>query len=287
MTVKGIKIILLLVVIEHSCSDNNNDSDCNPYPCYSNSSTTYKNSDCCEHINGTMEATHFRLPVREGKMEDKELLSDLQDISDSSGTGEEEEEGEENEEEESSSQSEGEEEGESGSESKGPEHSGDMVLEGRRFLPDMVLEGRRFLPERMMERTIILPDSDSCLDISPTDSKIPQGFTAMWNISAKSAEFLKGLIVTSVMPSFYILVILISLPLNAFALVTFTCRIKVKKPSVIYMSHLACVDLFFTLLLPLKIHYQLNASDWVFGEVACRVVCSLLLTTATCTAPYF
>ncbi|XP_051761199.1 proteinase-activated receptor 1-like isoform X2 [Ctenopharyngodon idella] len=106
------------------------------------------------------------------------------------------------------------------------------------------------------------------------------------HISFKSAVFLKGLMVTHIMPSFYIFVILISLPLNALALVTFTCRIKVKKPAVIYMSHLACVDLFFTLLLPLKIHYQLNASDWVFGEVACRVLsaayycymyCSILL----------
>ncbi|XP_073727582.1 proteinase-activated receptor 1-like [Misgurnus anguillicaudatus] len=88
------------------------------------------------------------------------------------------------------------------------------------------------------------------------------------------------------MPSFYILLFLISLPLNALALVTFTCRIKAKKPAVIYMSNLACVDLLFTLLLPLKIHYHLNGSDWVFGEVACRVLsaafycymyCSILL----------
>ncbi|XP_077078209.1 uncharacterized protein LOC143731290 isoform X2 [Siphateles boraxobius] len=80
--------------------------------------------------------------MREGKIEDEDLLSDLQDIGDSerktitpelsslgSGTEEEEEEGEKNEEEESSSQSEGEEEGESGSESEGPEHSG--VQEGK------------------------------------------------------------------------------------------------------------------------------------------------------------
>ncbi|XP_073680922.1 proteinase-activated receptor 1-like [Garra rufa] len=54
----------------------------------------------------------------------------------------------------------------------------------------------------------------------------------------------------------------------------------------IYMSHLACVDLLFTLLLPLKIHYHVNTSDWVFGEAACRVLsaayycymyCSILL----------
>ncbi|XP_016126841.1 proteinase-activated receptor 1-like [Sinocyclocheilus grahami] len=95
-----------------------------------------------------------------------------------------------------------------------------------------------------------------------------------------------GLMVTRVMPSIYILVILLSLPLNALALVTFTCKIRKKKPAVIYMSHLVCVDLLFTLLLPLKIHYQLNASDWVFGEAACRLLsatyycnmyCSILL----------
>ncbi|XP_001334308.2 proteinase-activated receptor 1-like [Danio rerio] len=106
------------------------------------------------------------------------------------------------------------------------------------------------------------------------------------HISDQAVEFLKGPLVTRFMPSFYIIIILISLPLNALALVTFTCRIREKKPAVIYMSHLACVDLLFALLLPLKIHYQLNASDWLFGEAACRVLtaayycymyCSILL----------
>ncbi|XP_056303199.1 proteinase-activated receptor 1 isoform X3 [Danio aesculapii] len=107
-----------------------------------------------------------------------------------------------------------------------------------------------------------------------------------FSISRDAVEFLKGLTATRFMPSFYIIIILISLPLNALALVTFTCRIREKKPAVIYMSHLACVDLLFALLLPLKIHYQLNASDWLFGEAACRVLtaayycymyCSILL----------
>ncbi|XP_050948649.1 proteinase-activated receptor 1-like [Labeo rohita] len=96
----------------------------------------------------------------------------------------------------------------------------------------------------------------------------------------------KGLMVTRIMPSISIIVILLSLPLNGLALVTFTCRIREKKPAVIYMSHLACVDLLFALLLPMKIHYQLNGTDWVFGEAACRLLsaayycnmyCSILL----------
>uniref|UniRef100_A0A8C1ZSJ9 cyclin-dependent kinase n=1 Tax=Cyprinus carpio TaxID=7962 RepID=A0A8C1ZSJ9_CYPCA len=74
-----------------------------------------------------------RRDVREVKMDDKNPLSELQDISDSErktctpessmGSGSEDEEGEENDEEESSSQSEGDDEGESGSDSEGSEHS--------------------------------------------------------------------------------------------------------------------------------------------------------------------
>nr|XP_001339543.4 proteinase-activated receptor 1-like [Danio rerio] len=117
-------------------------------------------------------------------------------------------------------------------------------------------------------------------------SVLQQQHNISLSISCKAVEFLKGPLVTRFMPSFYIIIILISLPLNTLALVTFTCRIREKKPAVIYMSHLACVDLLFALLLPLKIHYQLNASDWLFGEAACRVLtaayycymyCSILL----------
>nr|XP_055023481.1 cyclin-dependent kinase 11B isoform X10 [Misgurnus anguillicaudatus] len=84
------------------------------------------------------EITEQRRAVREGKMEDKDVLSDLQDISDSErktaspesslGSGSEEDDddddGDENDEEESSSQSEGDEEGESASDSEGSEQSG-------------------------------------------------------------------------------------------------------------------------------------------------------------------
>ncbi len=98
--------------------------------------------------------------------------------------------------------------------------------------------------------------------------------------------YYKGLIFTRVMPCIYIFIILISLPLNGLAMVMFTCRIREKKPAVIYMSHLACVDLLFILLLPLKIHHRMNNSNWVFGEAACRLLsasfygnmyCSVLL----------
>ncbi|XP_076859210.1 cyclin-dependent kinase 11B isoform X2 [Brachyhypopomus gauderio] len=82
------------------------------------------------------ESSEHRRPVKEEKPEDRDLLADLQDISDSerktstaessigSGSASEED---DDEEEESSSQSEGNEEGESGSESEGSEPSADDV----------------------------------------------------------------------------------------------------------------------------------------------------------------
>ncbi|XP_051960064.1 proteinase-activated receptor 1-like [Xyrauchen texanus] len=125
-------------------------------------------------------------------------------------------------------------------------------------------------------------ESTDCEAIYNQTTEVSETFV----ISNEAVQVLKGVLVTRIMPSFYIFLLLISIPLNTLALVTFTCRIRAKKPAVIFMSHLACVDLLFTLLLPLKIHYHLNGSDWVFGEVACRVLsaayycymyCSILL----------
>ncbi|XP_073791880.1 proteinase-activated receptor 1-like isoform X2 [Danio rerio] len=136
--------------------------------------------------------------------------------------------------------------------------------------------------DEWMEAPIIQQFPNSTLSNSSTHQ---HQHNNSFSISRDAVDFLKGLTSTRFMPSFYIIIILISLPLNALALVTFTCRIREKKPAVIYMSHLACVDLLFALLLPLKIHYQLNA-DWLFGEAACRVLtaayycymyCSILL----------
>ncbi|XP_050948323.1 proteinase-activated receptor 1-like isoform X2 [Labeo rohita] len=132
----------------------------------------------------------------------------------------------------------------------------------------------------------IIPVSQPCNSSDQNGVKYNKTTQDAYNITDDAILFLKGLMVTRLMPSFYIIIILISLPLNALAFVMFTCRIREKKPAVIYMAHLACVDLLFTLLLPLKIHYHLNASDWVFGEAACRALsaayycymyCSILL----------
>ncbi|KAL6470846.1 hypothetical protein MHYP_G00219650 [Metynnis hypsauchen] len=106
------------------------------------------------------------------------------------------------------------------------------------------------------------------------------------HVSGQTKSFLAGPLVTGLIPTVYALVFLISVPLNALAFVVFSFRICPKKPVVVYMSQLALADLLFGLLLPLKVHYYVRGSDWVFGEAACRVVtmafygymnCSVLL----------
>ncbi|XP_053195491.1 proteinase-activated receptor 1-like [Scomber japonicus] len=107
-------------------------------------------------------------------------------------------------------------------------------------------------------------------------------------ISEEALQFLKGPVSTVLIPSFYTLVCLISMPFNICAVIAFARRIRPKKPAAIYMLNLACADLIFALLLPFKISYHFGGNNWIFGPIMCRVVtaafywnmyCSVLLIT--------
>ncbi|KAG7498706.1 proteinase-activated receptor 1-like [Solea senegalensis] len=107
-------------------------------------------------------------------------------------------------------------------------------------------------------------------------------------ISEEALLFLTGPVSTILIPSFYTLVCLVSVPINMLAIVAFALRIKPKKPAAIYMLNLACADLLFAVLLPFKITYHFSGNNWMFGAAMCRVVtaafywnmyCSVLLIT--------
>ncbi|XP_041667087.1 proteinase-activated receptor 1-like [Cheilinus undulatus] len=106
------------------------------------------------------------------------------------------------------------------------------------------------------------------------------------NLSEEARWFLTGSLSTTIIPSFYTLVCLLSVPINICALLIFIKRIKPKKPAVIYMMNLACADLLFSMVLPFKISYHFMGNDWIFGRAMCRIVtaafywnmyCSVLL----------
>ncbi|XP_039659229.1 proteinase-activated receptor 1 isoform X2 [Perca fluviatilis] len=107
-------------------------------------------------------------------------------------------------------------------------------------------------------------------------------------VSEETKGFLQGHLATSFVPTVYMLIFIISVPLNLVAVVMFVHPVRPRKPAVIYMLNLACADLLFGLLLPFKIAYHYNGNNWIYGSFMCRVVtaafycnmyCSVLLMT--------
>ncbi|KAM5191953.1 proteinase-activated receptor 1-like [Mantella aurantiaca] len=107
-------------------------------------------------------------------------------------------------------------------------------------------------------------------------------------IPKKVVGYLQSSWMTRFIPSFYTLVLLLSLPFNLIAMVIFLSRYQAAVPSVVYMLNLAVADVLFALTLPFDIVYRFSGNDWLVGEGMCRVVtaasycnmyCSSLLMT--------
>lgn len=89
-------------------------------------------------------------------------------------------------------------------------------------------------------------------------------------ISEDASGYLTSPWLTLFIPSVYTFVFIVSLPLNILAIAVFVFRMKVKKPAVVYMLHLAMADVLFVSVLPFKISYYFSGTDWQFGSGMCR-----------------
>lgn len=101
-------------------------------------------------------------------------------------------------------------------------------------------------------------------------------------VSEETKTFLRGRLSTSFIPTVYILVFIISVPLNLVAVVMFVRHIRPRKPVVIYMLNLACADLLLGLLLPFKIAYHYHGNNWIYGSFMCRVVTAAFYCNMYC-----
>ncbi|XP_042546886.1 proteinase-activated receptor 1 [Dipodomys spectabilis] len=88
-------------------------------------------------------------------------------------------------------------------------------------------------------------------------------------ISKDASGYLTSPWLTVFIPSVYTCVFVVSLPLNILAIAVFLLKMKVKKPAVVYMLHLATADVLFVSILPFKISYYFAGSDWKFGSELC------------------
>ncbi|KAM7240169.1 hypothetical protein CapIbe_009664 [Capra ibex] len=108
--------------------------------------------------------------------------------------------------------------------------------------------------------------------ISPGNRSSPPQKSPPVFISKAASGYLTSAWLTVFIPSVYTGVFLVSLPLNTMAVVVFVLKMKVKKPAVVYMLHLAVADVLFVCVLPFKISYYFSGSDWRFGPALCRFV---------------
>ncbi|XP_063050135.1 uracil nucleotide/cysteinyl leukotriene receptor [Engraulis encrasicolus] len=88
--------------------------------------------------------------------------------------------------------------------------------------------------------------------------------------------------------TYYVLILLFSVPANAMALWVFCCHPKRNNNSRVLLTHLAVADMCYVLLLPMRVVYHASDGHWILGEAACRLsgflfylnlYCSLYLMT--------
>lgn len=94
-----------------------------------------------------------------------------------------------------------------------------------------------------------------------------------------------GVLSTWVIPSAYILAMLVGIPSNAYILAFLRLRVRAKSlATVILYLNLALTDLLLLLSLALRVHYHLNGNNWIFGEISCRLITALFYGNVYCSA---
>lgn len=73
------------------------------------------------------------------------------------------------------------------------------------------------------------------------------------------------------LPTVYILVFITGLVGNSLAIWMFVCHMRPWSSISVYMFNLALADFCYVLSLPFLIFYYFNKTDWIFGDVLCRL----------------
>ncbi|XP_011477552.1 proteinase-activated receptor 3 [Oryzias latipes] len=112
--------------------------------------------------------------------------------------------------------------------------------------------------------------------------------TDLWIYVESDSQFTaytSGVLSTWVIPSSYILAMLVGIPSNAYILAFLKVKLRTKSWStVVLYLNLAFCDLLLLLSLALRIHYHFSGNNWIFGEVSCRFVTALFYGNVYCSA---
>lgn len=81
--------------------------------------------------------------------------------------------------------------------------------------------------------------------------------------------------------TFYLVVFVIAVPGNTLALWTFI-RQDSTSPFNIFLRHLSVADIFYALILPVRVVYHLSDNHWPFGQALCRLTGFLFYLNMYC-----
>ncbi|XP_063045846.1 proteinase-activated receptor 4-like [Engraulis encrasicolus] len=89
-----------------------------------------------------------------------------------------------------------------------------------------------------------------------------------------ATENMKSGTMTVLLPSLYLVALVLGLPSNLLALWVLLFRTK-KQPSTILLINLTTCDLLLLAVLPFRIAYHFQGNNWTLGEPFCRLVMAL------------
>nr|XP_046206972.1 proteinase-activated receptor 3-like isoform X2 [Oncorhynchus gorbuscha] len=146
------------------------------------------------------------------------------------------------------------------------------------------LKTKRTVPDVLKPKTFKGREYQSnCTAETGPPSLVPLSPGLDVRLEDPAAAYTTGLLSTRLIPSAYLLAMAVGIPSNAFILAFLRLRARSYSMAVLYLS-LALSDLLLLLSLALRIHYHLNGNNWVFGEVACRIVTACFYCNVYCSA---
>lgn len=154
------------------------------------------------------------------------------------------------------------------------QHEGNTTKNKTNPQPGLIpktFKGLTYKPNHTNQLPALLhPSTDPFLYVNPEDPV---------------TAYTTGVLSTWVIPSAYIVAMLVGIPSNAYILTFLRLRLRARSlPTIILYLNLALTDLLLLLSLALRVHYHLNGNNWIFGEISCRLITALFYGNVYCSA---
>nr|XP_033805654.1 P2Y purinoceptor 8-like isoform X2 [Geotrypetes seraphini] len=102
------------------------------------------------------------------------------------------------------------------------------------------------------------------------------------SLSNTTLEMLKDEMLQTTLPALYLLILIISIPLNGISMWYLCYHAHPRTPTITFAINLAATDLLYSMALPFQVAYHLRGNDWPFGDVLCNVVSVLFYGNMHC-----